>query len=176
MQTYLELKVPLRTDTIWMNELKDILNGLPVKWQNGYFHITIAFLDKTPSNVDMASIIDTHLKDMEVPVLTFDKVDAFTASKAGVHIINLTVSDIPEPFNRVVEEIRKDLKLQGGVIESGFKLHVTLGRLGASIMPIAELQALINKLKMPAFSLTLLDLDYREFRGRVIKNWKLNYK
>ena len=47
MKTYLEIKVPIQYDVAWFAELRKALNGIPVKWQKGFFHITMVFIDET---------------------------------------------------------------------------------------------------------------------------------
>ena len=47
MKTYLEIKVPLRYDAIWFEELRRAFQQIEVKWQTGFFHITMAFIDDT---------------------------------------------------------------------------------------------------------------------------------
>lgn len=173
MQTYLELKVPLVDKAEWMTCLKDRLSCVPVKWQNGYYHITLAFIDETPDGIDLVPIISKHLRTDVLPELTFDTIDAFTANKAGMHIVNLTVSTVPEEFQKLVANIRQDLKLNGCVMESDFRLHVTLGRLDAANVDISELQGVLRKVPIPKFRLKLTTFEYRKFRGESIKVWNL---
>ena len=47
MKTYLEIKVPISYNAPWFSELRKALKDMPVHWQNGYYHITMAFLDET---------------------------------------------------------------------------------------------------------------------------------
>ena len=46
MQSYIELKVPIRWEEPWFEELRDLLDDVNIRWQHGYYHITMAFLDK----------------------------------------------------------------------------------------------------------------------------------
>ena len=171
MQTYLELKVPVRNESVWLKDLKSALLGLPVRWQNGHYHITMAFLDQTPSNFDVASIIDKHLSKAEPQMLKFDKIDAFTANNTGMYIINLTTSGVPERFKRLVNDIRDDLKANGCVMNSEFRLHVTLGRLDTSTIDLEKLLKIIRAIKIPVFQMELDSFEYRKFRGESIKVW-----
>lgn len=45
MKSYLEIKVPISHDDYWFRELRDLLDGVDIRWQRGYYHITMAFLD-----------------------------------------------------------------------------------------------------------------------------------
>ncbi len=174
MQTYLEVKLPVSKKAAWMIELKNRLKQVPVRWQDGFFHITLAFLNDSPTNLDVASIINRHMDNANIQDLSFDKLDAFTTTSAGMHIINLTATDIPDSFSDWVDGIRSDLTASGCVIQSGFRLHVTLGRVDASATDLKSLQTIIEKVSMPSFNLPLSSFDYREFRGKTIKKWDLN--
>lgn len=173
MQTYLEIKLPVRTHAKWMTELRKALWDVPVRWQNGFYHITLAFLNDVPSSADVLSIIDRHLLGMEFPSLTFDRLDTFSTSQSGLHIVYLTVSDIPERFARWVEDLRRDLADAGCVMESDFRLHVTLGRVAASLIGLDELKAKIGGVSVPPFRLPIRCLDYREFRGESVRIWNI---
>ncbi len=127
MKTYLELQVPLSPDAPWLQELRQTLRTIPVKWQQGFYHITLAFIDDTPVGVDLCSIFQKHLQDFPAPVMTFDRLDFFTANSGG-QVIYLTATHIPQSFLELTEAIRKDLRDAGCVMLSDFRLHVTLGR------------------------------------------------
>ena len=170
MQSYLEVKIPIRSNAKWYVDLKNTLSSKPVRWQNGYFHITLAFLNETAAIQDVMSVIDKHMNSCVVTELNFDKLDVFTAKHDGFQIINLTVSDIPESFSAWVNGLRAELAASGCVIEYDFRLHVTLGRADASC-PIEDLQTLIQKVNMPSFKLPLSSYEYREFRGKSFKTW-----
>ena len=170
MQTYIEIEVPLRQSARWLGDLKQVMreNYLPVRWQNGYYHITLAFLNPVPSGVDVSAIMKRHLASFEAPSLTFDRLDAF-AKRSGGGVVFLTCSDLPGEFLSITESLRKDLEDAGCVIESDFKLHVTLGRVDRDVR-VAEkkLQELLSEVDVPSFSLQLKKVNYREFRGRTL--------
>lgn len=175
MKSYLEIQVPIAYNAPWFEELRSIMAGVPVKWQVGYYHITIAFLNETPENVDLCSLLEKHLSNGIAPMLTFDKLDAFT-TWGGMHIINLTATNIPANFLSLTAAIRSDMKDVGCIIESDFLLHVTLGRVNESNITLSNLQKMIGSVSIPPFNLMLEDVDYREFRGKTIYETKLNKK
>ena len=115
MKTYLEIQVPLRNDVAWFEELRNICKNIDVRWQMGYYHITMAFIDDTPIGVDFRPLLEKHLRSFAAPTLTFDMLDAFTAM-SGMHIIYLTATDIPQSFMSLVQAIRSDLKTAGCVM------------------------------------------------------------
>ena len=173
MKTYLEIQVPLKYNASWFQELRLACRNIDVKWQMAYHHITMAFVDETPENIDLRPLLEKHLNTFPAPTLTFDKLDVFTAM-SGMHIINLTATDVPKSFLSLIENIRSDMKAAGCVVDSWFRLHVTLGRVKDPHIQLATIQELAKSVSLPAFSLTLEDVDYRVFRGKTIYETKLN--
>ena len=173
MKSYLEIQVPLKYDAPWFIELRNVLDGIPVKWQTGYFHVTMAFLNETPKNLDLRPLLEKHLNSFQAPCLTFDRLDVFT-TYSGMYIVHLTSTNIPDDFIELTEAIRSDMKKVGCLIESEFRLHVTLGRISGSTATMSNLQNLISSVSLVPFSFILTDVDYRIFRGKVIYETKLN--
>lgn len=167
MKSYLEIQVPLRYNAKWFQELRAVCQHIPVKWQMGYYHITMAFLDETPADVDLQPILEKHLARLDAPTLCFDKLDAFTAN-SGMHIIHLTATNVPLDFLSAIDHIRTDMKATGCRIESDFRLHVTLGRVKDVNINLSDIQESISSVSIPTFSLCLTDIDYRVFRGEVL--------
>ena len=172
MKTYLEIQVPLKFNASWFQDLRLACRNIDVRWQMAYHHITMAFVDETPDGVDLRSLLEKHLKTFPAPTLTFDKLDVFTAM-SGMHIIYLTATDIPQSFLSMIENIRSDMKAAGCVMDSWFRLHVTLGRVKDPHIQLSAIQELTESVSLPAFSLSLEDVDYRVFRGETIYEIKL---
>lgn len=172
MKSYLEIKVPISFDDYWFQELRDLLDGVDIRWQRGYYHITMAFLDFAPDNVNMRPGLNEILGDAVAPVITFDTLDAFAA---GPHrqVIHLTTSDAPEDFLELVEDVRRFFKSKGCTIQSDFRLHVTLGRVQDPKMNVHKLKDIISQVDIPIFTLELADVEYRVFRGKSLGLWKL---
>ena len=127
MKTYLEIKVSVSFDDYWFRELRDLLRGVDIRWQRNYYHITMAFLDFAPDGVNLVPGLNTLLDDAVAPAMTFDTLDAF-ASGPHRQVIHLTTTDAPQDFLALVEDVRRFFKAKGCVLQSDFKLHVTLGR------------------------------------------------
>ena len=72
-----------------------------------------------------------------------------------------------------IENIRSDMKAAGCVMDSWFRLHVTLGRVKEANVQLSAVQELTDSVSLPAFSLTLEDVDYRIFRGKTLYETKL---
>ena len=172
MKTYLEIQVPLKFNASWFQDLRLACRNIDVRWQMAYHHITMAFVDETPDGVDLRSLLEKHLKTFPAPTLTFDKLDVFTAM-SGMHIIYLTATDIPQSFLSLIENIRSDMNAAGCVMDSLFRLHVTLGRVKDPHIQLSAIQELTESISLPAFSLSLEDVDYRVFRGETIYEIKL---
>jgi len=172
MKTYLEIQVPLKFNASWFQDLRLACRNIDVRWQMAYHHITMAFVDETPDGVDLRSLLEKHLKTFPAPTLTFDKLDVFTAM-SGMHIIYLTATDIPQSFLSLIENIRSDMNAAGCVMDSLFRLHVTLGRVKDPHIQLSAIQELTESVSLPAFSLSLEDVDYRVFRGETIYEIKL---
>lgn len=172
MKSYIEIKVPISFEDSWFRELRDLLDGVDIRWQRGYYHITMAFLDFAPDNVNMIPGLNSILHDAIAPTITFDKLDAFAS---GYHrqVIHLTTTDAPEEFLALVDDIRRYFLAKGCEIQSDFKLHVTLGRVQDPRMNVRKLQDIISQVDLPTMTMELKDVEYRVFRGKTLGLWKL---
>ncbi len=174
MTTYLELKVPIRFEDSWFRQLRGLLDSVNIRWQRNFYHITIAFLDFAPDDVNLVPGLNQHLGDAFAPVITFDKIDAFAS---GYHrqVIHLTTTDAPDDFMALVKDIRQYFIGKGCKIQSDFKLHVTLGRVQDPRMNVNKLQDIISQVDLPDITLDLTDVDYRVFKdyGKPLAHWQL---
>ncbi len=167
MKTYLEIKVPIKYDDPWFVGLRNHFSGIPVRWQKDFYHITMVFVDEAPEGVDLRPILEKHLSAAPTPVLTFDRLDVFSV-KSGMYVIHLSTSHVPERFLALTEAIRKEMRTAGCKIHSDFMLHVTLGRVRDFNTKLAKLKRMVGSFSFSPFTLSLTEVDYREFRGRVI--------
>ncbi len=172
MKSYLEIKVPIFFDDYWFRELRNLLDGVDIRWQRGYYHITMAFLDQTPQGVNLVTGLDGLLNDAVAPVITFDMLDAFSS---GNHrqVVHLTTTQAPDDFLALVEDVRRYFRAKGCVIQSDFRLHVTLGRVQDPGMNVEKLKDIIDQVDLPPFTLELNSVEYRIFRGKTLGLWKL---
>ena len=106
MKSYLELKVPIRYVDSWFAELRELLDGVNVRWQRDYYHITMVFLDYAPDNVNLVPGLSERLEDALAPTITFDRLDAFATGGGHKQVIHLTTSHVPEDFLALVQDIR----------------------------------------------------------------------
>ncbi len=167
MKTYLEIKVPIKYDDPWFVGLRNHFSGIPVRWQKDFYHITMVFINDMPKGVDMHSLLEKHLSTAQAPVIIFDRLDAFSIN-SGRHIIHLATSHVPESFLLLTESIYSDMKDAGCVILSDFMLHVTLGRVMSYDVELSDIKMVLEKVTMSPITLTLTDVDYREFGGNTI--------
>ncbi len=167
MKTYLEIKVPISYSASWFSELRKALKDMTVLWQKGYYHITIAFIDDTQHLPDVETIMHKYLDHAHPVNITFDKLDVFTAGN-GMLIVHLGTNYIPDEFQTLVDNIRRDISYTNSNIESDFKLHVTLGRITEPEADINDVGFLIDVIDFVPFTLTLNEVEFRVFRGRSI--------
>ena len=99
--------------------------------------------------------------------------DVFTAG-SGLMIVHLGTSNVPEGFQTLVDDIRRDICCTHSSIQSDFKLHVTLGRITEPEADIDDIGFLIDEIDFVPFTLTLNEVEYRVFRGRSIYKTTLN--
>ena len=175
MKSYLEIKVPVSFDDYWFRELRDLLRDVDIRWQRGYYHITMAFLDFAPDGVNLVPGLNTLLDDAVAPAITFDTLDAF-ASGPHRQVIHLTTTDAPQDFLALVEDVRRFFKAKGCVLQSDFKLHVTLGRVQDPRMNVHKLKDIISQVELPDITLDLTEVDYRVFKdyGKPLGHWRLS--
>ena len=173
MKTYLEIKVPIKYDDSWFEELRSHFAGIPVRWQKDWYHITMVFINDTPKGIDMRPILEKYLATVQAPTITFDQLDAFS-TRSGMHIIYLSASQVPEDFLALIKSICADMKAVGCVIQSDFMLHVTLGRVRSFGVKFSDIRRILGTVLLPSFTLTLTDVEYRVFRGGTIYNTVLD--
>ena len=173
LKSYLEIKVPITFEDSWFVKLRESLKDMPVFWQRNFYHITMVFIDDTQYLVNVESIMQKYLDSAKPVSITFDKLDVFTATN-GMLIVNLTATEIPEDFQTLVDDIRCDVSCTNSNIQSDFKLHVTLGRITEPEVDIDDVGFLIDEIDLTPFTLTLNEVEYREFRGRSIYKNKLH--
>lgn len=175
MQTksYIEIKVPFTYQTDSFNRLRHVLYKIPVRWQQDFYHITMAFIDDT-QNVDDIKRIVFKIFALIPPIeITFDKFDAFT-TPSGMHIIHLSPSNIPDELRLLNENLRKEIIDSGSSMNSDFYLHVTLGRIKGQEIALDNVRRLVNQVKFSPFTISLREVVYRYFRGNIINKVILN--
>ena len=166
MKSYLEIKVPISYNALWFAEIRKALKDMPVHWQNGYYHITMAFLDETRNIPEIEAIMHSYLDNANAVSITFNKLDVFTTN-SGMKIVHLTTDSIPDDFQKLVNNIRNDISGNTSTsILSDFRLHVTLGRISMPEADINDVGFLIDEIDFSPFTLTLNEVEYRVFRGR----------
>ena len=94
-------------------------------------------------------------------------------SLPGAIIVHLTATNIPEGFLSLVNDIRNEIAYTNSNIQSDFRLHVTLGRISEPKADVDDIGFLIDEVDFLPLSLTLNEVEYREFRGRSIYKNKL---
>lgn len=175
VSNYLEIKVPIRWDAEWFAALRDAFasEGIPVRWQTRFFHITVAFINNDEPVEALKVAFDRLLADRNALSLTLDKLDAFVANDAPVIIVDLTASHPSPEFNILVHQLRETALENGAVIYGNFLLHVTLGRIDSANASLQQVQEIVSGIQVPPFTLQLDEAEYRYYRGESIRSWKL---
>lgn len=174
MKSYLEVKVLLDNEASWLEKLRSKISehGINVRWQNAYYHITVAFIHEEPHEESIRSLFFNCLKWRVAPSLTFDKLDAFSISP-GRHILYLTSEHPSEEFSAMVKEVRETLAGTSCDFDKDFRLHVTLGRVFDERVGIGQLKSIANSIEVPPFTMRLPEAQYHEYRGEVIDKWTM---
>lgn len=177
MSNYLELKVPLRQNAEWFVKLREAMTAahIPVKWQNrGSYHITVAFINGDEQVEDLSSSFDGCIDERLAPSLTLDKLDAFVAKNGDEIILNLTSSRPSQGFVDFVTIVRQTASDLNAEMDSDFKLHVTLGRIAAASTNLEDVKKVVASIQVPPFSLSLVDAEYRYYKGEMIRAWEMD--
>lgn len=147
---------------------------IPVKWQPGGFHLTVAFVSNDPHVKALSAAFDKLLSDCKAPLQTFNKVDAFIAKTSSEIIIHLTSTQLSPSLQTLVDSLRKEATEAGADIENDFILHVTLGRIDAKRAALEQVKRIVESIKVPSFTLLLQEAEYRYFEGKSIRHWKMS--
>ena len=178
MQSYIEIKVPLRSNAQWIAELKRAFRiaGIKVAWKiPGHPHLTLAFIDETPDVDAVVKGVEPCLSKAKAPIIKYDRLNVFRAQSGTKYVINLTTSAVPEGFQCLVNNIRETLEQTGAVMRSKFLFHVTLGEVAVGNANITQIQNVISSVVLPDFSLTLRNVNFMEFRGKrtIFAKWMI---
>lgn len=170
---YIEIEVPINDRDTWMTELRDELRRFGVKWQNGFYHITLAFIhgstDEERSKI--TAIADELLAGQRPYSITFGEIDAFTTKGRRTHIIFLRPTENNVAFTNMVQTLRNRIKDVSNVMEPDFQLHITLGRVDAKNVTLAELKKAIEYVDAPDEDVVLRKINHRLFKdyGKPLK-------
>lgn len=176
-KTYIELKVPIRKSVKWMESMRQAFKGkIDVRWQYGYYHVTLAFINSIPDSSQVIKIGDKYFTGAEAPTVTFDKLDVFKTPNSKQLVIHLATSDVPQSIQNTVASIRKEIVESGGILSSDFKFHVTLGRVdvsGNTDVALKQVSQILLSIELPPFQLKLTDVCYMQYKEhRCLHNWR----
>ena len=174
MKSYLEVKVPIDTDALWFQELRKKMdeNHIGVRWQSGFHHITVVFVNEESATTNLESLFGRCLEGRVAPSLTFDKVDVFAISP-GRYIVYLTAEHPSEEFMALVKDVRDAVKTIGCDFDENFRLHVTLGRVFDENVGLEQLRDITNSITVPSFTLWLPEVRYMEYRFKELATWTM---
>jgi len=175
MKNYLELKVPIKKDAPWLVELRNAMDAahIPVRWQSGSYHITAVFIYEDTHVDELQKAFSRIFDGREAPTLTLDKLDAFEASRGGDIIVNVTATKPSDAFTTLVKELRHEVEIRNADYRTSFILHITLGRIDSTDVSLRKVHKVINSIAAPADTVSIKTANYRYFRGKIVKSWKM---
>lgn len=165
--SFIQFHVPLNRRSQWYHDLTASLDGVKsVKWQNGFFHITAAFVNDKIGFVEanrIAEILNEELLGITAPIIDFDTLDAFATQGGGTIVVYLTASCVSEQWEALIDRIRTRLKGSGYDL-GPYRMHVTLARIPAGSIDLEELRHRISRIIIPRMAMSLTKADYRFFK------------
>ena len=174
-RNYLELKIPVRKNAEWFAKLRNAMSdaGIAVKWQDGWYHITIVFVNDNNHVDQLHQVFDNVFNRKRAPLLTLDKLGTFTTRGGLQHIVYLSSSKLSEEIKALIDELRGVAKAVGANLDSEFRLHISLGRIDAKAVSMERVEKIIDKIVVPEFTLKVKEAEYRYFRDRSIQKWQM---
>lgn len=174
MKSYLEVKVPIDIDALWFLELRKKMDEhhISARWQNGFHHITVVFVNEEPAAISLEGVFRESLEGRMAPSLTFDKVDVFAIS-TGRYIVYLTAEHPSDEFMALVKDVRDAVRSTGCDFDENFRLHVTLGRVYDENIGIEQLSSITSSIAVPSFTLRLPEVRYMEYRFKELATWTM---
>ena len=175
MKNYLELKIPVQRNARWYRELCDAMQGerIPVRWQNGFYHITVAFLHDDNHVKELGDAFSQILSKRQAPSITLDKLEAFATQSGKENVINLAPSHPSHDLLALVDDIRTVAISSGSQISKDFFIHITLGRIDAQDATLDEVKDVLSTIDFEPFTVSIRAAEYRYFRGATINQWTL---
>lgn len=175
MKNYIELKIPVQRNAQWYRELCDAMQEerIPVRWQNGFYHITVAFIHND-SHVDiLREAFSRILSGRKAPSITLDKIEAFQTQNGKEIIINIAPSHPSDELLTLINEMRTAAINSGSQISKDFFIHITLGRIDAQDATLDEVKDVLSTIDFEPFTVSIREAEYRYFRGATINQWTL---
>ena len=175
MKNYLELKIPVLRNAQWYKELCEAMQEvrIPVRWQNGFYHITVAFIHDDYHVDELRDAFAQILSDRPAPSITLDKLEAFATQSGKEIVINLAPSRPSDDLSALINEIRAAAINSGSQISKDFFIHITLGRIDAQDATLDEVKDVISSIDLEPFIVTIREAEYRYFRADTIGRWTL---
>ncbi len=176
-ENYLEIHVGINTRAQWYQDLQGKMKTLNVECRQSRFHITAVFLKDDSKKELLKEAFSKSFCDLRAPVLTFDKMNAFTSKSGKEHIVYLTATRPDLNYMELIYRLEKDTK-EVGVEPEGYLMHVTLARVPVNVISLEDLKKLIAEIPLSKFRLPLTTIEYRyrnpDLNKGLIEKWILN--
>lgn len=174
MKNYLEFKIPVQRNVQWYKDLYEAMQEvrIPVRWQNGFYHITVAFLHDDLHVKELREAFACILSGKKAPSITLDKLEVFQTQSGKELIINLAPSHPSDELLTLINELRSAAINSGSQISKDFFIHITLGRIDAEDADLDEIKDIISSISFSPFKVSIKEAEYRYFRADTIDHWK----
>lgn len=134
---------------------------IPVRWQNGFYHITVAFVhDDTHVDI-LREAFSRILSGRKAPSITLDKLEAFQTQNEKEIIINIAPSHPSDELLTLINEMRTAAINSGSQISKDFFIHITLGRIDAQDVTLDEVKQAISFISFSPFMVSIREAEYR---------------
>ncbi len=147
MEEYIAIEIRIRTNTKWYIALKNTLKHIGEAPKKKGFHITISFMNESHISQEVVIKVNEWIKFRKAPILTFDKLDAFTTLSGDTHVVCLTSTQPEKEFIELVDGIR-DIIESHGIRQVNFKLHMTLAQIKVNKIRLNDLQEKLSKINV----------------------------
>ena len=148
MKNYLEFKIPVQRNAQWYKELCEAMQEvrIPVRWQNGFYHITVAFMHDDLHVKELRETFARILSGKKAPSITLDRLETFQTQSGKELIINLAPSHPSDELLTLINELRSAAINSGSQISKDFFIHITLGRIDAEDADLDEIKDIISSI------------------------------
>ena len=173
---YLELKIPIRTKTQWYNELCEAMQEerIPVRWQNGFYHITAVFVNDDLRVAELREAFSRVLTGIKAPSITLDTLNAFLTSSRREIIVNLAPSHSSAEQLALINNLRATATEVGANINPDFKMHITIGRVDAREATLDDVRRIISTIDVSPMTVPVKDINYLYLSNHApIARWTL---
>jgi 2'-5' RNA ligase len=133
---------------------------IPVRWQKGFYHITIVFVNDDMHVAELKNAFSKVLATRKATMITLDKLEAFRTQSGREIVINLAPSNPSPELSALINDLRKEATDLGANINPNFFIHVTLGRIDAHDADLNEVKRILSSISLPIITHPIREVEY----------------